>query len=503
MTPPIPALPNAEKTLELLWTRVRQRGNLPGFSKVVSAVLGAMRGDDDRDFNMTKTVLSDPALTQRVLRLANSPMYSVFGGDINTVSKAVLVLGTESIGHLALGLKLIDGLASAAGGSGGARGEMEKAVFAGHIARQVTASASTRDIEQAVVCSMLHSLGRMMSAFYLPEYWAQIEAHSTATGESESVASNKVFGLGMDELGRRIAQHWGLPPELVNTFHDIAPEEVGEPLDHINWLAAVSTMSSSCARVLCNDDPAADSEISKIAGSYAEMLGLNVEQVMAAVETAKSTANDEAVFRSPGKALGTVSLSVALAPAAAPRPGKPDNAVELLGRGVADMKGAANAATTVQIISMALETVFKGLGFSRSVAFFRSSSESKYLARLCFGEGMQDMLPKLAFADAYQPDVFHAALANDKMIFVENAKNPAFTSKLPRWWKDALPTTRGFMILPLTVNRKAVGFIYGDWDESLPLFKIGATEVPALDEIRAIVVQSIFEREKKELSWMV
>ncbi|HCE09641.1 MAG TPA: GAF domain-containing protein, partial [Oxalobacteraceae bacterium] len=67
---------NPEKTLELLWSRIRQRGDLPGFSKAVGAILGAMRGDDDREFNMTKTVLSDPALTQKVLRLANSAMYS-------------------------------------------------------------------------------------------------------------------------------------------------------------------------------------------------------------------------------------------------------------------------------------------------------------------------------------------------------------------------------------------------------------------------------------------
>ena len=74
---------------------------------------GAMRGEDEREFDMTQTVLSDPVLTQKVLRLANSGMYSAFGQHVNTVSKAVLVLGTDAIGHLALGLKLIEELAAA------------------------------------------------------------------------------------------------------------------------------------------------------------------------------------------------------------------------------------------------------------------------------------------------------------------------------------------------------------------------------------------------------
>jgi hypothetical protein len=103
--------PQADATLALLWERIRRRGDMPGFTRAINAILASMRGEDERDFSMTQTVLSDPVLTQKVLRLANSGMYSAFGQRINTVSKAVLVLGTEAIGHLALGLKLIEELA--------------------------------------------------------------------------------------------------------------------------------------------------------------------------------------------------------------------------------------------------------------------------------------------------------------------------------------------------------------------------------------------------------
>src|SRR5476651_2836050 len=126
-----------KNTLELLWARTRQQGDMPGFAKAISAILGAMRGEDEQEFNMTRTVLSDPVLTQKVLRLANSGMYSAFGQHVNTVSKAVLVLGTEAIGHLALGLKLIEELAASSTDSTIAHIEMEKAVLAGIVAQQI------------------------------------------------------------------------------------------------------------------------------------------------------------------------------------------------------------------------------------------------------------------------------------------------------------------------------------------------------------------------------
>lgn len=480
--------------MDLLWARVRRRGDLPGFSKVVGAILGAMRGDDDREFSMTKTVLSDPALTQKVLRLANSPMYSVFGQGINTVSKAVIVLGTEAIGHLALGLKLIDGLSAASAESADARAEMEKAVLAGHIARQVVSSASTRDAEEAVVCSMLHSLGRMMVAFYLPDQWQQLQAHCAKTGLAEDKAARDILGLELDEIGRKAARQWGFPAGLIKTLQDMPPRPVGEPLDHDDWLAAVSTLSSKYASALCTEN-AGPERFFQLADEYADMLGLEPGQLLEAVRTAQETAarEDATMLRLVNRNIYEKLASVA--------PGKPSDAPTLLTRGVADMRDAVLHANVPQIMTMALETVHHGFRFTRTIAFVRDQAAAQYRARMYFGEMGQIPLPDLTFPDAYQPDVFHASLANDKMIFLENAQDAAFVSKVPRWWKAAFPATRSFMVLPLTVNRHPAGFIYGDWDLSLPPNRIEPAEIAPLNELRVLVGQAIERRRQAESGW--
>lgn len=480
--------------MESLWARVRSRGDLPGFSKVVSAIIGAMRGDDDREFSMTKTVLSDPALTQKVLRLANSPMYSVFGQGINTVSKAVIVLGTEAIGHLALGLKLIDGLSAASVDSAAARTELEKAVLAGHIARQVASSASTRDAEEAVVCSMLHSLGRMMVAFYLPDRWQQLQTHCAQTGLSEEQSTRDVLGLGLDEIGRKVGKKWGFPPALINTLQDLPPKPIEEPLDHGDWLTAVSTLSSRCATALCaeHDSPA---ELARLAADYADMLGLEATQVLAAVDAGRQIAASDGTVMMCLTGRTVREKQVPLAP------GKPVDALARLAHGVADMRDAMQNSSAAQVMAMALETVHHGFGFSRTVVFLRDEGQAQYKGRMCFGEGVQELLPRLAFSDAYQPDVFHASLANNKMIFVENAQESALINKVPRWWKEALPTTRSFVMLPLTVNRRPAGFIYGDWDLSVPASVIAPSEIAPLNELRELVARTFEYRRLMEAGW--
>lgn len=487
---------DGKKTLELLWKRIRQRGDLPGFSKVVTAILGAMHGEDDREFSMTRTVLQDPVLTQRVLRLANSAMYAVFGQGINTVSKAVIVLGTEAIGHLALGLKLVDGLSNASSASAGARREMEQALLAGHIARQIASTASTRDAEEAVVCSMLHGLGRMMTAFYLPDHWSDIQQRCMMENMDEVHASELVLGMGFDEIARQVAKQWGLPESLIASLRDVQPQLSGGPLDHTDWLAAVSTLSSRCARAL-HDGSATPALLSAIADEYADMLGLQIEQILSAVESAKNSAQEDVMT------LPKHDASAASAAAPISQAERSAASTLVLMRGVSDMRSAAGSASISQLVAMALETVHQGLKLHRSLVFLRNRDESRYVARMCFGECSGALLPSLSFGDAYQPDVFHAALASDKMVFVKNSRDAAFVNKLPHWWREALPDSQSFILLPLTVNRQPAGLIYGDWGPSHSADKPDSAELPPLDEIRALLGKALDHRRHLETAWRV
>lgn len=491
---PVLAL-NSAKTMELLRARIRQRGSLPGFSKAISAILSAMNGEDEREFSMTKTVLSDPTLTQSVLRLANSAMYSVFGQNINTVSKAVIVLGTDAIGHLALGLKLVEGLASASNQTGIAREEMEKSVLSGHIARQVASSARVRDVEEVVVCSMLHSLGRMMTVFYLPEYWAAIQ-ELTEEGVDEAQAVRRFLGVGLDEIGQGIAQQWGLPPALVKSIRNLPPEPVSDPLDHEDWLAAVSTMSTSCAEILTKNDVGVE-KLAQLTTGYQEMLGIETAQILAAIDTAKEAAAEERII-SPVTKMERKHFNQA----SVLTKRNTDDGRSLLLEGVTEMQGMVSGASSGQMIAMALETGYKGLALSRAICFLHNPTSIQYEAGMYFGEGLEELLPRLVFGSAYQPDVFHAALANDKIILVENPGIPTFASKLPRWWKEAMADAASFIILPLTVSCRSIGFIYGDWDESVSSSKIGSAEIGALDDLRTIVASSVAQRRRQEPNWM-
>jgi HD-like signal output (HDOD) protein len=485
----LPVQIDGSKTLSLLWDRTRMQGDMPGFAKAITAILGAMRGEDEREFNMTQTVLSDPVLTQKVLRLANSGMYSAFGQHVNTVSKAVLVLGTEAIGHLALGLKLIEELSVATPNSSIAHVEMEKAVLAGMVAQQVAGAANSRHGEEAVVCSLLHTLGRMMVAFYLPERWTEMQR---LAGEGkENDAAQLVLGLSMEEVGNAAAIHWGLPKNLVAGMRSVAPAEPGEEISHADWIAGLSTMSALCADSLWHDDEAGAAEVKRITESYSGMLGVAPEQMDAAIEQAKVLAANDLTIAPLSKPAERRARALAKT-----RQRAEGNKVLL--SGLADMRDLVDSASPGQMVSIALETVYKGLDFSRAVAFVRNRRDGRYAAKMCFGEGTKENMGEMVFDDAYEPNVFHAALNSDRVIFIENARDPKFAAKLPPWWKATLSEARSFVILPLQSNLQPAGFIYGDWDESFPPIQLSQIEFALLNDMRALVVKSVERRHQME-----
>jgi HD-like signal output (HDOD) protein len=481
--------PKADATLALLWERIRRRGDMPGFTRAINAILASMRGEDERDFSMTQTVLSDPVLTQKVLRLANSGMYSAFGQRINTVSKAVLVLGTEAIGHLALGLKLIEELSKSTPDSMQAHIEMEKAVLAGMVAQQVASKADVRDPEEAVVCSILHSLGRMMVTFYLPERWTLLQ-QAASEGAGDAVALDQL-GLTLEQVGRATAEHWGLPRNLIAGMRRIEPGERGDGFGHDDWLAALGTMSSQCAESLWHGDEQGLEQVAQLASSFAPMLGIESEKIVGAIEQAKVEAAADltiAPLANPPEKRARAAAATRMR----------DAGNKILKAGVAEMREAATGATPGQMMSIALETAYHGLSFTRAFGFLRSRREGKYSAKIGLGDGARTLQPNLVFGDTYEPNVFFASLGSDRVIFIENARDPKFASKLPGWWKGSLGSARCFVIIPLCTHGEPVGFIYGDWDDRFPQVFLSQTEFGLLNDLRALVVKSVERRQQLE-----
>lgn len=441
----------------LLWKRMSEKGDFPSLSKSVHDLAETMQDEDKSITDVTGAILSDFTLTQKVIRLANSAMYAGIGGEITTVTKAAVVLGFDAISHLALSVRFVDTLTASSPDSAVARAEMAKALMAGDIARNIANKANLADGEEAVVCALMHHLGRLLVVFYFPEEWSAIQKISADNAVTENQATLEVIGVTLDEISQEVAKSWRLPKKISNSMVTPALPGGSSIPGSPDWLKTLACFAEEAAKIMTRKD-GKGGDLKELAVRYGDALLVSADTITESVQSAVSAANDFTM-------LETVEEPQ----------GKPTDAKERLAAGVLETtKALAEGMSFGNALNLVLETMYGGMGFNRVAAFLRDGDTFK--GKVGFGAMMPEVLPRLQFPEAYAMDVFHLSLANKADVFIEDAAGAKSASSMPAWFTETLPDVRAFVLLPMTFNGHPIGLLYGDW-------KLGTTGLVEKNEL--------------------
>lgn len=171
----------------------------------------------------------DPALTARLLKIANSPFYG-FAAKIDTVSRAVTVLGGREIRDLAFATSAIKAFNVKPGLE--AVGDLwSHNVLCAIACRLLAAACAKGRTESIFVAGLLHDIGRLLFISLLPEEMLDKIDRLAAGGQGEAnlyLAEQEVLGFDHAAAGGALIQRWGLPDSLfacVRHHHQPASDE--------------------------------------------------------------------------------------------------------------------------------------------------------------------------------------------------------------------------------------------------------------------------------------
>lgn len=200
--------------------------------------LSVVRLSDDPNAGMAdfaRVISGDPALSVRLLRLANS---SIFGMAVavSTLEQATRVLGLNTVKLLALSFSLLGGL----GGPEGASTQEDGVTFPyrEYWERSVSVAAAARELGRVIEPSLageafLHGLlahvGRLILHRAMPERYAP--ALERGAGWPDSATEEELLGFDHASAAGTILRSWGMPASLHEalggwTHPDRLPEDV-------------------------------------------------------------------------------------------------------------------------------------------------------------------------------------------------------------------------------------------------------------------------------------
>jgi serine/threonine protein kinase len=271
-------------TLDYLLRRIRHKGDFPALSATISAVNRAVSSDREPVAILCNSILKDFALTGRLLKIVNASNLNQFGGAISTVSRAISILGYDTVRNVSMSLLLFEHMHDRSNALA-LKDQVVSVYFSGLLARQLFDRAELRDAEQAFICAMFHRLGKLLATFYLFDEAQIVERNVQSRGWDEERASREVLGVSYEELGVGVGRAWNLPADIIDSMRMNTAPPRKCPAQQREKLRMIAGMANELADVIQQSDDASRKErLAALVGRYGPATGITDRALTAAVQ---------------------------------------------------------------------------------------------------------------------------------------------------------------------------------------------------------------------------
>lgn len=226
--------------------------------------------------DLARAVSQDASFTVKLLKLANSAVYR-FPAKVDTVAKAVTLIGTAQIRSLALSLSVASSFAGLPNDLVSMRNFWKHSLLCALAARELCRLARRCDPDALFTAGLLHDIGELIIFNRLPGPAKDALMMVLDSQEEIGVPEAECLSLGFDHgaVGGALAEQWQLPSllqECIAWHH--APERAARhpreaALVHIaNSLAQLAELDS----LELGDAPAIDPAAWTASGLDAEVV---------------------------------------------------------------------------------------------------------------------------------------------------------------------------------------------------------------------------------------
>ena len=457
--------PSPARQLDELLAAVRAHGGLPSVGHTLARLTALLESDSDAVHELADVILSDVALTQRLLRLANTIPYRTGPQAVTTVTRAIMLLGFDQVRTTAMTLVLVDGVLCDR--LPALRDDFHQSLLAGSLARELLDGS---EAEEASIAAMFRSIGRLLVAVFAPSAHERIRALAQAERLGEGAAARRVLGRSHDELTETLLRDWSVPDRIVAAVQPLPPR-LQAPATGAERVRAAAQFAEAIAAALA---PQPLVKLDDVLERFRPALSFDNEQLMPLLERASTRTREfEAAFgmvpgecpvarlRSALPAEAELNATPVETSAQRDAVGRPSNACALLAAGLAEATDCLTRGTKVDVnsvVQVTLEAMFTGLGYARTALALRDPATGLFRTRASFGE------PKLQFGFGMQgaPNLFTAALSQQKDLHIADTAADKVRASLPDWFARDFAPARSFLLMPLVVADKLLGFFYAD-----------------------------------------
>ena len=212
-------------------------GALPSIPKIIALLLNELDQAEPDLRKISQLINTDPVLTTRLLRLANSAQFQ-FASKISSVSEALALMGLDQVRSLAAAAAVAGAFTVVPGIDMNQfwRYSLNVAKLSRTLAGMIRQNQPA-----AFTTGLIHATGELVMHLGLPKELAALDRQVSPLGLKRAAAERKLLGYCYADVGASFGRNWQFPQPIVDALeHQCVPFEndVYEPMAGILHLAA-------------------------------------------------------------------------------------------------------------------------------------------------------------------------------------------------------------------------------------------------------------------------
>lgn len=496
-------------TVDFLLRKMSRKKDFPAFSHHILEINKKACSSTENQasaLQLANVVLKDFSLTSKLLRLVNSAFYGQFSGKITSVSRAVVLLGFEQVRMAVSSLMLFEHLQNKTQTIELKDGAVIS-FMSGLIARDLAKKAGMKGVEEAFICAMLHNIGKHMVMFYFPDEYGEIKTAIAQRGMIERGASRLVLGISYEDLGMAVLKAWNFPEKIISSIRSLPPGDVQTPKSETDLLRCLSNFSGEICKIISSTEeqdclealaaladrfrksiPLSDKQLLRVLDSarkkienYAETLGIDSQEseFLRRLNLLFMPQVEEEPAEGPKSTSGKQDSETPIKDGGRPKqtttvPAEAEDELNTLINGIQEITGVLLGNYDLNdLMSMILETMYRGFGFNRVLFCVRDNQRSRMGGRFGFGDDAPQILGKFSFPlVSGSSDVFNLAISKGRDYIIEDIDEPILGSRIPKWYREAV-NAPAFILYPLVVKNVGLGLFYADRNRKGPVITEG------------------------------
>jgi len=440
------------------WVNLLGESGMPVFAHTAGDISKVSDSEESSAAELARVVLQDAAMTAKLLRVANSPIFNPIGKSISTVSRAVVVLGFQEVRSICLSIAIVESMLKGKQKQHVIE-EMARAFHAAVQARSFARKRKDSSPEEVFIATLLYRLGDMAFWAFAGEAGKTLDHElRQRSDEAPDKVQRDVLGFPLRELTLGLTREWKLGTLL---------EESLEGKQDKNPRAGNVDLGYQLAEAAEKGwkEPGATRLIERIA----ENLYLPAEEIRKLVQENAREAAETAAFYGADQASQLIPL--AEGEKAATTDSEPaDMAVEFLDPDPSlQLKILRELSSLMEsqpdfnlVLEMVLEGMYRGIGMDRTLFALRTPDQRFLAGRYALGVENERLRRQFQVETvAGKPNLFaHVIEQRTPAWLGEN--NDSVLKSLVTEEISTITLGADFFVTPIEIHSKVIGIFYAD-----------------------------------------